>query len=144
MTSVPFIHIRSAKFPILPGEEQEIVNEGTYGKALALYLQTAIRELGYPSPLLCCEDWGWWVGVAGQPFTLGLCVYGFAVDGQLSEFCVCAGPEAPRAWSWKRFRFLDRTAVAARVHEDTLAILTRDPEIEVLGCPEDFPLQEPA
>ena len=33
-----FIHIRSAKFPVLPGEREELVNEGTYGKALAIYL----------------------------------------------------------------------------------------------------------
>jgi hypothetical protein len=33
-----FIHISSAKFPILRGEKEELVNEGTYGKALAEYL----------------------------------------------------------------------------------------------------------
>lgn len=31
----PFIRIRSPKFPILPGEREELVNEGTYVKALA-------------------------------------------------------------------------------------------------------------
>ena len=30
-----FIHVRSKKFPILPGEKEELVNEGMYGKALA-------------------------------------------------------------------------------------------------------------
>jgi hypothetical protein len=30
-----FIQIRSAKFPVLPGEEEELVNMGMYGKAVA-------------------------------------------------------------------------------------------------------------
>ena len=34
-----FIHIRSSKFPILPGEKEELVNDGMYGKALAEYLR---------------------------------------------------------------------------------------------------------
>ena len=33
-----FIHIRSDKFPALPGEDDEIVNDGMYGKALVLTL----------------------------------------------------------------------------------------------------------
>jgi hypothetical protein len=45
-----FIHIRSAKFPILPGEKEELVNEGMYGKALAQYLQEKLRERGYDAP----------------------------------------------------------------------------------------------
>ena len=42
-----FIHIRSAKFPILPGEKEELVNEGMYGRALAEYLQARVRDRGY-------------------------------------------------------------------------------------------------
>jgi hypothetical protein len=45
-----FIHIRSAKFPILPGEKAELVNEGMYGKALALYLQQHLSDRGYDAP----------------------------------------------------------------------------------------------
>ena len=39
-----FIHIKSSKFPILPGEEDELVNEGTYGKALALYIESELKR----------------------------------------------------------------------------------------------------
>lgn len=70
------IHISSTKFPILPGEEEKLVNEGTYGKALAEYLAAKLRERGWDVPFVCCEDWGWWVSVKGQPFELGLCCYG--------------------------------------------------------------------
>lgn len=68
----PFIHIQSAKFKILPGEEEEFVNEGTYGKSLAEYLQAQLTQYGYDVPFFCCEDWGWWIELKGQPFVLGL------------------------------------------------------------------------
>ena len=67
---------RSAKFPVLPEEDGELVNEGTYGKALAQYLEARLKERGYDSPFICCEDWGWWVQIRGQPFTLGLTLKG--------------------------------------------------------------------
>ena len=40
-----FIRISSAKFPILPGEDQELVNEGMYGKALGQYMLNSLRQL---------------------------------------------------------------------------------------------------
>lgn len=42
-----FIHIRSTKFPILPGETEELVNQGTYSKALAMHLREKLIERGY-------------------------------------------------------------------------------------------------
>ena len=68
------IHIRSAKFPILPGEREELVNEGMYGKALAQYLQGKLRERGYAAPFICCEDWGWWVELKAAPVAFGVCI----------------------------------------------------------------------
>ena len=56
-----FLHIRSAKFPILPGEREEVLNPGTFGKAFAQYLQHELVRLGYRIPFVCSEDWGWWV-----------------------------------------------------------------------------------
>ena len=68
---VGFIHIKSSKFPILPGETDELVNEGMYGKALAEYLQDKLAARAYDVPFVCCEDWGWWVELKAAPFTLG-------------------------------------------------------------------------
>lgn len=45
MDSAAFIHIRSDRFPVLPGEEDELVNEGTYGKALSQCLKDRLAEL---------------------------------------------------------------------------------------------------
>ena len=44
-----FIHIKSGRFSILPGEKEELVSDGMYGKALAepfhVYsMQQAIKE----------------------------------------------------------------------------------------------------
>ena len=39
MAANPFVHIKSAKFSVLPDEDDELINEGFCGKALALYLK---------------------------------------------------------------------------------------------------------
>jgi glycine/D-amino acid oxidase-like deaminating enzyme len=70
-----FVHLRSAKFPVLPGEDDELINPGTYGKALAEYLRQRLRERSINAPFTCCEDWGWWVAVKDLPFVAGVCVY---------------------------------------------------------------------
>jgi hypothetical protein len=133
----PFIHIRSAKFPVLPGEEDELVNEGTYGKALAQYLEARLKDRGYDVPFICCEDWGWWVEIRGQPFSLGLCVYKGPEDTQ--ESCFTISKEPGRHWSWTRFRFIDATSRIEKLFSDLKVILSEDIDIQVLGYPADFP-----
>jgi hypothetical protein len=138
--SNPFIHIKSAKFPVLPGEEDELVNEGTYGKALAQYLEAKLKERGYDVPFICCEDWGWWLQIRGQPFTLGLCVYGGASLAETQELCFTISTEPGRRWSWTRFRFIDTKDRIEKLFSDLKLIVSEDPDIQVLGYPEDFPL----
>jgi hypothetical protein len=80
----PLIRVQSEKFAILPGEADELVNEGMYGKALSEYLTEQLRKRGYRVPLYCCEDWGWWIEISDYPFHFGVCVYGFELaDGHL-------------------------------------------------------------
>ncbi len=140
MSANPFIHIKSAKFPILPGEAAELVNEGTYGKALAQYLQTRLQERSYDAPFICCEDWGWWVEVRGQPFTMGVCVYGSPALSETEELCVKPSPEPGRRWSWSRFRFVDTSPRVAQLFSDLREILATDAEVQILGFPEAYPL----
>lgn len=137
----PFIHIKSAKFPVLPGEEDELVNEGTYGKALAQYLEARLKDRGYDVPFICCEDWGWWVQIRGQPFSLGLCVYGGPDLGKTQELCLTISMAPGRHWSWTRFRFIDTTSFIEKLFGDLKAILSEDPDIQVLGYPDKFPLE---
>jgi hypothetical protein len=135
-----FIHIRSTKFPILPDEEEELVNAGTYGKALSLHLQAELVNRGYESPFVCCEDWGWWVELRGAPFAFGVCVYSRQVENEPIEFACTDGAAGRRTWSWKRLRFVDTTQWSTRLHEDLMAIFQADEEVNVVNVSEDFPL----
>ncbi len=140
MSENRFVHIRSSKFSILPDEDTELVNEGTYGKALAQYLQQRLDELGYETPFVCCEDWGWWVEIKGQPFTLGLCIYGMETADDSLDLCfqVSAAPE--RRWSWTQLKFIDRAPRVEQLNHDLKDIVESDSAIEVLGYTEAFPI----
>jgi hypothetical protein len=134
-----FIHLKTAKFPILPGEDEELVNDGTYGKALALYLQTKLQALGYEPSLVCCEDWGWWITLSGFPFTFGVCIYSLPADDNPTQFVCSDGATGSTAWSWKSWRFLDTTPAVDKLHADLLATFRADNEIEIVGVTEEFP-----
>ncbi len=41
----------------MPGEDDELVNEGMYGKACSQYLQANLACRGYSVPFVVCEDW---------------------------------------------------------------------------------------
>lgn len=134
----PFIHIRSSKFVVLPGEAEELVNEGMYGKSLALYLKAELPKIGYSVPFICCEDWGWWVEIAGQPFAFGLCIYGQLNEKTKElELSTTVSPEEGRRWSWSRFRFVDTTAAVQKLHADVVSIFEKDPDVRILGINED-------
>lgn len=134
-----FIQIRTAKFPRLPGEDAELVNEGMYGKALALYLQTKLIERGYDAPFVCCEDWGWWVELMGQPFALGVCIYCGPFATEPTEFVCTDGSAGTRQWSWAKFRFIETKPATDRLVADLLAIFADDAEIQVVGATDEFP-----
>ena len=135
-----FIHIRSAKFPILSGEQEELVNDGMYGKSLANYLQERLTELGYVVPFVCCEDWGWWVELKSAPFTFGVCIYSALGDNGPTEFVCTDGATGPRKWSWRKLRFVNTGPWVEKLHDDLLDIFTTDEDVEVVDVSEDFPL----
>lgn len=135
-----FHHIRSSKFPILPGEEEELVNEGMYGKALAQYLQLKLLERGYEAPFICCEDWGWWVELKGAPFAFGVCIYSSPAEGSsLTEFVCADGALGSRRWSWRRFRFIDTIPYVRKLDQDLQAIFAADPDVEIVAVTDEFP-----
>ncbi|WP_295383886.1 hypothetical protein [uncultured Thiodictyon sp.] len=137
-----FIHIRSTKFPILPGEREELVNEGMYGKALAQYLQGKLRERGYAAPFICCEDWGWWVELKAAPVAFGVCIYcGPERDGLLDLFCT-DGATARKKWSWRQFRWVDMSSYVDKLNDDLVAIFRADPDIQVISTALDSPFAE--
>jgi hypothetical protein len=134
-----FIHIRSTKFPILPGEEEELVNKGMYGKALAVYLQAKLAERGYDSSFVVCEDWGWWVDLKGFPFAFGVCVYSHPDENGPVEFVCTDGAPGPRKWSWKKFGYIETGPFAKKLIADLVAILETDSDVEIIGISDEFP-----
>lgn len=134
-----FIYLKSAKFPILPGEEEELVNDGMFCKSLALYLQDKLKGLGYNAPFICCEDWGWWVELKAAPFAFGVCIYSFSGDDPVREFVCTDGTTGPKEWSWKRFRFVDTSPWVKTLNEDLLKIFQADVDVQIVGITDEFP-----
>ncbi|EMI19291.1 hypothetical protein RMSM_03795 [Rhodopirellula maiorica SM1] len=146
-----FIHIRSNKFPILPGEQHELVNDGIYGKALAEYLQLKLADRDYVTPFVCCEDWGWWVEIKSAPnqavpFKFGVCIYSAiptedeGEDQSPTDFACTEGTSGLRNWSWKKMRFIDTAPWTHQLHEELLEIFQADKDVEIIGTSEEFPL----
>jgi hypothetical protein len=134
-----FIHIKSSKFPILPGEKEELVNDGMFGKALAEYLQAKLTDRDYNAPAVCCEDWGWWVELKIAPFGFGVCIYSGPEEDGPVDFVCTDGAIGPRKWSWKRFRFVDTSPWVEKLHADLMAIFQADEGVELVGISEEFP-----
>ncbi len=141
MSSNPFLHVRSPKLGVMPGEDDELVNEGMYGKAFARYLQDHLIENGYEAPDVVCEDWGWWVTISGLPFTCGIGVYGIQID-DTDDLDLCVTVLTPRGKkrSWSNFRFVDTTADVDRLYETIRDICKSDDDVAVVAETPDFPL----
>ena len=129
----PFLRVRSAKFTIMPGEDDDLVNEGMYGKSLAIYLQQELTKQGYEVPFYCCEDWGWWIELKGYPYTFGVCIYGQKLESGELDLYVTDGAVSNRVWSWRKFRFLDISETVAKLHRDLETIFRNDPEVRLLA-----------
>lgn len=136
----PSFHLRSSKFPILPDEEDELCNEGTYGKALSEYIKAHLSKSGDNIPFIVCEDWGWRVEIKGQPFTLGCCVYGASVSENETSLYVTLSCAPGKKWSFSRFRFVDTSNRINHITSTLREIFTKDNEIEIVDEDCDYPL----
>jgi hypothetical protein len=138
-----FIHIKSDKFLPLPDEEKEMVNEGMYGKALAIFLQEELKKLGYNAPFYCCEDWGWWIELKDFPFTFGVCIYSSDKKEELMEYALADGVLTKKKWSWKKFGFIETLSYSEKLFNDLQTIVENNDGIELIGISEDFPIDKP-
>src|SRR6185369_18002217 len=97
----------------------------------------------YEVPFICCEDWGWWVEIKSLPVFAGVCVYATSDLPESHELCIAVKPPPGRHWSWRRFRSIDATSHVTKLFADVSEIVRSDPDVQVLGFFEDFPLAEP-
>jgi len=118
---------RSSKFPPYEGEEEQI-NPGLWGKRLAEYLVKKLAEKGIATGEMIAEDWGWWVPVQNESFTLAICCG--HQHGDDDEFLVFTEPSTPVVK--KLFKKIDATAQLTRLTEALHEILGSDPEIRDL------------
>ena len=135
------ILIETSKFPVLEGEEAELVNEGMYGKALCLYLEKELPQLNFNVPSFCCEDWGWWVTVNSGKFEMGLCIYSDPDSGdQPTRYAIMSSITEGEKWLWSRFRKIDMSQDVTQIMDAVEKLFNEDSEITQVSRHDDYPL----
>lgn len=134
------IELHSDKFPILSGEEDEIVNDGTYGKALCIYLENKLPLAGVEVVRFLCEDWGWWIEVRVKEFTLGLQIYSDSMPGEHPrKYAIMSGIDKNRIWSWRKFRKINVGNQVSDIIDKVESVLLKDTDITFVKRHDDFP-----
>ena len=131
--------IESKKFPVLPGEDQEIANERLYGKALCLYLQSELPLAGINVPTFCHEDWSWWLEVKRGSFKMGLCIYSDRAAAKDPErYALLPSIHQEQTWSWAKFRKVDLSKDVLELIAIVERVLKSDKDIPVVTRHDDF------
>lgn len=134
------IEIHTKKFPILEGENEELINEGMYGKGLCQYIEKELPKNGLEVPMYICEDWGWWIEVKDSDFVLGLQVYSDSEpDEDPGKYAIMSSISKNKKWSWKKFRNEDVSHQVTKIMDILDSVFTDDPEIDLVKRHDDFP-----
>ncbi len=132
--------IESKKFPIQPGEDQEITNERMYGKALCAYLQERLPRVGVNVPFFCNEDWGWWLEVEFGDFKMALCIYSDPdAEGNPEKYAIMPSIDKETKWSWSRFRNVNVSSKVLAVIDSVERAFASDKDISAVSRHDDFP-----
>ena len=124
------VEFRSSKFPPYEGEEEEI-NPGLWGKRLTEYLAQKLGERGIETDEMVVEDWGCFLPIRNEGFSLALCCG--HQNGDDDQFLVFTDPSTPKVK--KLFRTLDATTQLTGLLEAVRQILESDSEIrEIVWC----------
>ena len=134
------IKIETTKFPILEGEQEEIVNENMYGKALCKYLEIELPKEKIQVPFYCNEDWGWWLEVKSNNFSMALCIYSDpdAIDNPES-YAILPSEHNAKKWYWSKFKSLDISKDVLAIMGTVTNIFKKDKEILKVSLHNDFP-----
>jgi len=118
------VEFRSDAFPSEPGEEEEI-NPGRWGIALARYLRVELTARGFTGKDPFFEDWGCCIPLDNEGFSLwiGCGNYGDYDDG----FLCFIQPRKP--FVWRLFRKLDASGRIAAVADALDSALRSHPSI---------------
>jgi len=134
------ITIETQKFPVLDGEEEELVNENMYGKALCIYLEKELPKIGIKVPLFLCEDWGWWLEVIDKDFKMGLCIYSHPDEEDNPErYAVMSSITDEKKWIWSKLRRIDVSDNVQNIMDSIENIFKDDSEINNIMRHDDFP-----
>lgn len=134
------IKLETDKFPVLPGEDSEVVNEGMYGKALCIYLQEELPSFGLTIESYCCEDWGWWLKVLEADFKLELGVYSHNPVGFSPQaYAIHSLNTTGRQWRWRQLRSVDVAERIIAIFDKIENALGSDSEIWTVERHDEFP-----
>jgi hypothetical protein len=133
--------IETTKFPALEGEENEMVNEGMYGKAICLYLKKELPKYNIRVPSFCCEDWGWWVDLNTNEIKMGLCVYSDPESGDSpTRYAIMSSITVGKRWVWSKFKRIDVSQDVLRIMDAVEKLFNEDSEITKVSRHDDYPL----
>lgn len=134
--------IESKKFPVMPGEDQEITNERMYGKALCQYLQAELPQAGLKVPAYCNEDWGWWLDIEHDTFKMGLCIYSDPTAAKDPErYALLPSIHQAKKWSWTKFKKIDVSKDVLGIIAIVERVLKCDKDITVVTRHDDYPFE---
>lgn len=132
--------IETKKFPILAGEDDDLVNERMYGKALCKYLESILPGVGINVPFFCSEDWGWWLELEHNGFKMGLCIYSDPdARGDPERYALLPSIEKAKKWSWLQFRKVDVSKDVIDLIAIVERVLTNDKEITAVTRHNEYP-----
>lgn len=132
--------IETKKFPAMPDEDQEIVNERMYGKALCQYLASVLPGAGLKVPSYCAEDWGWWLEVKRGDFRMGLCIYADPeAEKEPERYAILPSIQQAKKWSWSKFRNIDNSTNVLEIMAVVERVLKNDSDISNVTRHDDYP-----
>ncbi len=134
------LEIHTEKFPILEGENDEVVNDGMYGKAICQYLKSEISKNGLEVPFFIAEDWGWWLEVKDGEFVLGLQIYSDSDrDENPEKYAIMSSITEDKKWSWRKFKKIDISNNVNKIMVLLENLLIKDPEVKSVIRHNEFP-----
>lgn len=132
--------IETGKFPILAGEQDEIVNENMYGKALCQYLETELPSVGIKVPFYCNEDWGWWLETELNGFKMAICIYSDPdAHPNPERYALLPSIKDAKKWSWSKLKFVDISPDVLKVIDAVEGVFRKDRAIRTVTRHDDYP-----